>query len=111
MVDDMEKTLLELDKKVSQITNSEKSLSMGVNISSENISKSYLPKINSNIIIYMLPPIIFLVVFIITKPSFIMNPIIVEGSTVDYKLNIKKMFIITIVLSLIIDFFIYKYKK
>ena len=96
----MDNILTELDKKVCHFIKQPSKL---VAFS----YKSLLPDINSKIIVYTIAPVILLIIFIMTKPSFIMTDIIVDGVIVDSKLNVSKMIFITIVVACIIDIYIY----
>jgi hypothetical protein len=100
MLEDMDNILTELDKKVCHfIKQPSKITTFSYN--------SLLPDINSKIIVYTIAPVVLLIIFITTKPSFIMSDIIVEGVIVDSKLNISKMVFITIIVAGIIDIYIY----
>jgi len=101
MLEDMDKIISELDKKVCQFVKP--------NVSSISV-KSQLHNFDYKMLIYAIAPISLAILFIVIKPSFVMKNIVVDGVVIDSKLNISKIICITIVLSIIIDICIYKYQ-
>lgn len=100
MIENIETTIANLDKKVSMFTKNEDKLIE---------KKSNIININSSLLIYLITPILLLVIFIFSKPSFIIKEEVVDNVVVDSnKINISKMLIIIIVVSLPINFFLYK---
>lgn len=100
MIENIETTIANLDKKVSMFTKNEDKL----------IEKpSNIININSSMLVYLITPILLLVIFMFSKPSFIIKEEVVDNVAIDSnKINISKMLIIIIVVSLPINFFLYK---
>jgi hypothetical protein len=100
MLEDMDKIIVELDKKVCHF------VKPNINISTTKSSHNF----NYGMSIYVIAPISLVILFILIKPSFVKKNIVVDGVIVDSKLNISKIIYTTIVLSIIIDICIYKYQ-
>ena len=100
MIENIETAIANLDKKVSMFTKNEDKL---IEKQSNTIN------INSSILVYLITPILLLVIFMFSKPSFIIKEEVVDNVVIDSnKINISKMLIIIIVVSLPINFFLYK---
>jgi hypothetical protein len=106
MSEDMDKTLDELDKKVNEFVKPTTSSLMAI---PQTISKNWL-NFDSKIVVYAIAPTILFILFMFTKPSFVMKNVVVQGTVVDSKLDISKVIGFTVFLSIIIDYFIYKHK-
>ena len=92
--------------------------SSGESIDIENQNNNILSKINinSNMVYYVLVPIIIIIILYLLKPCFIMTETTTDNSlsTVsEKKINFKKLVISTIICTSIISLIIfsYKYKK
>lgn len=99
MLDNIGKTIAELDQKVNAFTKNEVLLIE---------KKSNIPAFNTKLIVYFVIPIILLVVFIFSKPTFIMKDEIVDSVVISSKIDFVKMTIIIIIISLPSNFFIHK---
>jgi hypothetical protein len=98
MLDNIGKTIEELDKKVSLFTKNEDTL----------LEKKFnIPYINSSLIVYFIAPILLLVIFMFSKPSFVMRDEVVDDVLIS-KIDFVKMIIIIIIVSIPVNFFIYK---
>lgn len=96
----MDKTLEELNIKVSKFIKPKSTIRS--NSQNKNI-------INSTLLIYIIAPIIISFILIFFKPSLIMSSENNEG-IVNSKINYKKMLCVIIIISVIINLCIYKYK-
>lgn len=99
MLENFGKTIEELEKKVSMFTKNEDTLIE---------KKSNIPYINSRLAVYLIIPILLLVIFMFSKPSFIMNNEIVDNVVVSSKLDFIKMIIIIIIITIPVNFFLHK---
>ena len=99
MLENFKKTIEELDKKVSMFIKNEDTLIE---------KKSNIPYINSRLVVYLITPVLLLVIFIFSKPSFIMNNEIVDNVVVSSKLDFIKMIIIIIIITIPVNFFLHK---
>lgn len=100
MIENIETTIAKLDKKVSMFTKNEDTLLE---------KKSNFININSSMLVYVIAPILLLVIFMFSKPSFIIQEEVVENVVIDNnKINITKMLVIIIVISIPINFLLYK---
>jgi hypothetical protein len=100
MIENIETTIAKLDKKVSIFTKNEDTLLE---------KKSNFININSSMLVYVIAPILLLVIFMFSKPSFIIQEEVVENVVIDNnKINITKMLVIIIVISIPINFLLYK---
>ena len=100
MIENIETTIAKLDKKVSMFTKNEDTLLE---------KKSNFININSSMLVYVITPILLLVIFMFSKPSFIIQEEVVDNVVIDNnKINITKMLVIIIVISIPINFLLYK---
>jgi|MGYP000173193890 hypothetical protein len=100
MIENIETTIAKLDKKVSMFTKNEDTLLE---------KKSNFININSSMLVYVIAPILLLVIFMFSKPSFIIQEEVVDNVVIDNnKINITKMLVIIIVISIPINFLLYK---
>jgi len=99
MLDNIGKTIADLDQKVNAFTKNEDLLIE---------KKSNIPAFNTKLIVYFVIPIILLVIFMFSKPSFIMKDEIVDNVVISSKIDFVKMTIIIIIISLPSNFFIHK---
>ena len=100
MIENIETTIAKLDKKVSMFTKNEDTLLE---------KKSNFININSSMLVYVIAPILLLVIFMFSKPSFIIQEEEVDNVVIDNnKINITKMLVIIIVISIPINFLLYK---
>ena len=99
MISNYESIINELNKKVSYMSKSN---------NGSFIQKSKSINFKSPLLIYFIPPVSILIILILYKPSFIMKKTIIHGDNIENKINILKMLFITVLLSGIIDFIIYK---
>jgi hypothetical protein len=100
MIENIETTIAKLDKKVSMFTKNEDTLLE---------KKSNFININSSMLVYIIAPILLLVIFMFSKPSFIIQEEVVDNVVIDNnKINITKMLVIIIVISIPINFLLYK---
>jgi hypothetical protein len=99
MLDNIGKTIADLDQKVNAFTKNEDLLIE---------KKSNIPAFNTKLIVYFVIPIILLVIFMFSKPSFIMKDEIVDNVVISSKIDFIKMTIIIIIISLPSNFFIHK---
>lgn len=99
MLDNMGTIIAELDKKVSLFTKNEDTL----------LEKKFnIPYINSTLIVYLTAPILLLVIFMFSKPSFVMKDEIVDDVVISSKIDFGKMIMIIIIISIPVNFLIYK---
>ena len=107
--DNIESTLSTLKDKVSEFT-SKNNL-----INSFSKQSGIISKINfkSSIIFYGIIPVVIILILFFWKPNFIMQEIITDDDIPQYKINIKKLLILTLILSVIgcLLLFSYFYKK
>ena len=100
MIENIETTIAKLDKKVSMFTKNEDTLLE---------KKSNFININYSMLVYIITPILLFVIFIFSKPSFIIQEEIVDNVVIDNnKINTTKMLVIIIVISIPINFLLYK---
>tara|TARA_Y100000389_G_scaffold199179_1_gene237083 strand:+ start:842 stop:1156 length:315 start_codon:yes stop_codon:yes gene_type:complete len=99
MLDNIGKTIADLDQKVNAFTKNEDLLIE---------KKSNIPVFNTKLIVYFVTPIILLVIFMFSKPSFIMKDEIVDNVVISSKFDFVKMTIIIIIISIPSNFFIHK---
>lgn len=97
-MDNIDQSLSDLQKKVSCfVKNTDyKSISLKFPIFNQF-------NMNSKSILYFLVPIIIFLILFIWKPPFLTKEIRIEGSLPVYKINIIKLLISTIVISIIIN--------
>jgi ABC-type bacteriocin/lantibiotic exporter with double-glycine peptidase domain len=99
MIENIETTIAKLDKKVSMFTKNEDTLLE---------KKSNFININSSMLVYVIAPILLLVIFMFSKPSFIIQEEVVDNVVINNKINTTKMLVIIIVISIPINFLLYK---
>lgn len=99
MIENIETTIAKLDKKVSMFTKNEDTLLE---------KKSNFININSSMLVYVIAPILLLVIFMFSKPSFIIQEEVVDNLVINNKINTTKMLVIIIVISIPINFLLYK---
>ena len=110
-ITDFDDALKNLQRQVSQFSSGE---SIDIKIQNNNILSKI--NINSNMVYYVLVPIIIIIILYLLKPCFIMTETTTDNSlsTVsEKKINFKKLVISTIICTSIISLIIfsYKYKK
>lgn len=75
-----------------------------------NTITSVIPKINTqSIFFYTVPPIIFIVIFFIIKPSFVCNQNIDKDNVITNKISIKKVLIAGLISGTIISVGLFAY--
>tara|TARA_B100000497_G_scaffold66139_1_gene74788 strand:+ start:23 stop:337 length:315 start_codon:yes stop_codon:yes gene_type:complete len=99
MLTNINDKIAELNKKVNSFSSNNSKINSG-----NNFSKIY----KSKFLLYFIAPILLLIIFITTKPSFVSKKYLLENNKIAIKLDFTKIFMIVIVISLIINFFIYK---
>ena len=100
---DYKKKMDELRNKVSQyIPNKKSTRVMNINIPTFNIKSIYF---------YIVPPIVILIVLLLSKPSFIRYEHIDENNVITQKINYKYLIIFTLIGGTIIDIGLFAYFK
>ena len=94
-MDNIDQTLANLQQKVSCFVKNTDSKSISWKFSQINI--------NSRVILYCSVPIIIFLILLVWKPPFLTKEIRIEGSLPSYKINIVKLFISTVIISLFIN--------
>lgn len=98
MPDELNQTISNLEKKVSMFSkNDDKIL--------QNTQNTIL-NVNSPILFYLIAPIILIIVFIISKPSFVTKSVLIND-TYETRLDFFKIIVITLIVSVIINIVIY----
>jgi hypothetical protein len=108
---DYTKKINELREKVSQYTQLPKqkyNVLPNIDISTENN-----PKFNKKYLLYLIPPILILIILIISKPSFITEDSIDKKNVITKKIKYKSLLIFVLIgsISIYIGIFVYFKKK
>ena len=110
LIEDFDDNLKNLQRQVSQFASGE---AIDIEMPKNNSILSKI-NINSNMVYYVLLPIIIMIALYLFKPCFIMTETTTDNSLSSVKkIDLKKMLISTIVTTCIISLIIfsYKYKK
>ena len=98
MPDELNQTISNLEKKVNMFSKSDDKIL-------QNTQNTIL-NVNSPILFYLIAPIILIIVFIISKPSFVTKSVLIND-TYETKLDFFKIIVITLIVSVIINIVIY----